>query len=340
MVRGAASIERTTPTIAAAAERSERAESLRRQTVEPVRIGAEDIQSRPDRVSVDARDRTDRTTQRIASDESNAVTPASISAAGRDGIDRSRTRDDDTRRDRSSADSDAGRDLTTTTSLRTETDRSTFRQPGSTAARSETTLTTESIRTSSYPRSSRDSSSQIIINGNNNVIVQGDVTTTHPRPYIPPRRITSISLISTSPYWYSYGGSFVYSWSSRSCGLVAVVPYYDYYGVTYYYPSYHRRFLFVSLGGYWPSYRHVRYYWYAHPYHWYGSQVVAPKPTTPITRNTYLPIRRRPLAASRRLPSATIIATPRPRMISAMFAPGWRPNRRQLMCRTLRRRRT
>jgi len=40
----------------------------------------------------------------------------------------------------------------------------------------------------------------------------------------------------------------------------------------YFYPYYHRKYLFVSLGGYWPTgYRYVRYYWYGcHPYQWYG----------------------------------------------------------------------
>jgi tetratricopeptide (TPR) repeat protein len=40
----------------------------------------------------------------------------------------------------------------------------------------------------------------------------------------------------------------------------------------YVYPYYHRRYVFVSLGGYWPThYRYVRYYWYGwHPYEWYG----------------------------------------------------------------------
>ncbi len=38
------------------------------------------------------------------------------------------------------------------------------------------------------------------------------------------------------------------------------------------YPYYHRKYVFISLGGYWPSdYSYVRYYWYGwHPYVWYG----------------------------------------------------------------------
>ena len=45
----------------------------------------------------------------------------------------------------------------------------------------------------------------------------------------------------------------------------------------YVYPYYHRKYVFVSLGGYWPShYSHIRYYWYGyHPYQWYGYQPVA-----------------------------------------------------------------
>jgi tetratricopeptide (TPR) repeat protein len=40
-------------------------------------------------------------------------------------------------------------------------------------------------------------------------------------------------------------------------------------------PFYHRKYVFVSLGGWWPAYRHVRYYWYGwHPYRWYGSYPV------------------------------------------------------------------
>lgn len=37
------------------------------------------------------------------------------------------------------------------------------------------------------------------------------------------------------------------------------------------YPYYHRKYVFVSIGGYWPSYQDMRYYWYGyHPYQWYG----------------------------------------------------------------------
>jgi tetratricopeptide (TPR) repeat protein len=43
------------------------------------------------------------------------------------------------------------------------------------------------------------------------------------------------------------------------------------YSFGYFWPYYHRRFIFISLGGYWPSYTYRRYYWYGcHPYRWYG----------------------------------------------------------------------
>lgn len=39
----------------------------------------------------------------------------------------------------------------------------------------------------------------------------------------------------------------------------------------YVYPRYHRKYVFVSVGGWWPSYDYQRYYWYGyHPYRWYG----------------------------------------------------------------------
>jgi len=43
------------------------------------------------------------------------------------------------------------------------------------------------------------------------------------------------------------------------------------------YPYYHRRYVFVSLGGYWPThYRYIRYYWYpSHCYDWCGYSPVA-----------------------------------------------------------------
>ena len=48
------------------------------------------------------------------------------------------------------------------------------------------------------------------------------------------------------------------------------------YTVSYVYPNYHRRYMFVSVGGYWPSYSYARYYWYGcHPYVWYGAAPTA-----------------------------------------------------------------
>ena len=43
------------------------------------------------------------------------------------------------------------------------------------------------------------------------------------------------------------------------------------------YPYYHRKYIFVSLGGYWPTgYRYVRYHWYpSHFYNWYGYDPIA-----------------------------------------------------------------
>ena len=50
-----------------------------------------------------------------------------------------------------------------------------------------------------------------------------------------------------------------------------------YFSWRYFYPYYHRKYLFISLGGYWPSWCHYRrYYWYGcHPHHWYGYYPVA-----------------------------------------------------------------
>ncbi|MCU0915268.1 MAG: hypothetical protein MUC88_11990 [Planctomycetes bacterium] len=47
--------------------------------------------------------------------------------------------------------------------------------------------------------------------------------------------------------------------------------------VHYVWPYYHRKYVFVSLGGWWPSYYpYTRYYWYGyHPYVWYGYYPVA-----------------------------------------------------------------
>ncbi len=64
--------------------------------------------------------------------------------------------------------------------------------------------------------------------------------------------------------WPSYSFRLSYSWGS-------------YHTYSHFYPWYHRKYVFVSLGGYWPShYRYSRYYWYGyHPYYWYGYSPVA-----------------------------------------------------------------
>lgn len=70
--------------------------------------------------------------------------------------------------------------------------------------------------------------------------------------YYPSRRIF---------YWVSWPNccrSICYTWG-------------PYYSFGSFWPYYHRRFIFISLGGYWPSYTYRRYYWYGyHPYRWYG----------------------------------------------------------------------
>ena len=54
--------------------------------------------------------------------------------------------------------------------------------------------------------------------------------------------------------------------------------------VHYVYPYYHRRYVFVSLGGFWPDYSCVRYYWYpSHSFVWYGYDPVAQE----ISSDTY-----------------------------------------------------
>ncbi len=69
------------------------------------------------------------------------------------------------------------------------------------------------------------------------------------------------------PVYYSYG------------------PYYGFHCV---YPYYHRKYVFVSLGGYWPtSYSYLRYYWYGwHPYVWHGYYPV-PRQASSDTYNYY-----------------------------------------------------
>jgi len=56
----------------------------------------------------------------------------------------------------------------------------------------------------------------------------------------------------------------------------------------YVYPYYRRRYLFVSLGGFWPSdYLYLRYYWYpAHYFYWYGYEPI-PRELPGDTYNYY-----------------------------------------------------
>jgi hypothetical protein len=58
---------------------------------------------------------------------------------------------------------------------------------------------------------------------------------------------------------------------------------------TYVHPFYHRKYLFVSLGGWWPTdYSYMRYYWYNyHPYEWYGYYPVPQEVYTGSTNNYY-----------------------------------------------------
>jgi hypothetical protein len=74
--------------------------------------------------------------------------------------------------------------------------------------------------------------------------------------------------------WPRYYYPVYYSWGARST-------------FSYVYPYYHRKYIFVSLGGYWPSYRYARYYWYGyHPYEWYGYYPIA-REVTGDTHNYY-----------------------------------------------------
>ena len=159
-------------------------------------------------------------------------------------------------------------------------------------------------RDSGIRRSRRtENETTVVINNNNNVVVQGNVTETYHRPQIGTRHLThEISHYRHRPRWKSHGGIyFSFTWSNRSCGRVAYLPYRyhhswcdypvsyaPYYGLSFYYPRYHRRFIYVSIGGYWPSwYRYRRYYWYGcHPYYWYGPTIIR-EPYQNVTYNTY-----------------------------------------------------
>jgi tetratricopeptide (TPR) repeat protein len=68
-----------------------------------------------------------------------------------------------------------------------------------------------------------------------------------------------------------------YFWVSYGCGPS--------WNFTYVHPFYHRKYIFVSLGGWWPEYSCVRYYWYNyHPFEWYGFY---PVPQEVYGGNTY-----------------------------------------------------
>lgn len=78
---------------------------------------------------------------------------------------------------------------------------------------------------------------------------------------------------------YSY-----YDYHHRLCHRVIWPSYYFTIGYSfgphfyydYVYPYYHRKYVFISLGGYWPYYPYMRYYWYGyHPYVWYGYYPIA-----------------------------------------------------------------
>jgi Tfp pilus assembly protein PilF len=102
-----------------------------------------------------------------------------------------------------------------------------------------------------------------------------------------------------------YGGYSYYGWSPvvyepAVCTSVAYGPVWpsDYraiyygcgpqYAVSYVYPAYHRRYVFMSVGGYWPSYSYARYYWYdCHPWYWYGAEPVAYQVGGGDTNNYY-----------------------------------------------------
>lgn len=131
-----------------------------------------------------------------------------------------------------------------------------------------------------------ENTSQIVINGDNNVIVQGNITTHRPRPYISPR-LYGRDVFNPHRHrsWHDHGWYFSFGWSSSSCGRVIWAPYRSHWGFSYYYPRYHRKYVFVSVGGFWPtSYRYRRYYWYGcHPNYWYGTHIIE----QPVVQNTY-----------------------------------------------------
>jgi tetratricopeptide (TPR) repeat protein len=121
------------------------------------------------------------------------------------------------------------------------------------------------------------------------VIIQGNAHHDRPRPYIAPRLYHHDISHYHHDHWRNHGTYFSFGWYSGSCGNVIWAPYHSYWGFSYYYPHYHRKYVFVSIGGYWPtSYRYRRYYWYGcHPHYWYGTHIIAEEPVVYNTYNTY-----------------------------------------------------
>jgi len=175
------------------------------------------------------------------------------------------------------------------------------------AAQSRTAVSRQTLTSRPEPEAapSRQPQPKIVINNNNTVIVENNVSSTHVRPLLPRHLAGDISYVHRDPHWYKHhdsGSRFYFSfvWSTASCGRVIYLPYtYCHswchypagtcFGLSYYYPAYHRRFIFVSIGGYWPSwYRYHRYYWYGcHPYYWYGPDIVYYPVSSGNTYNTY-----------------------------------------------------
>jgi hypothetical protein len=165
------------------------------------------------------------------------------------------------------------------------------------------TIANNTERSSHRPRH-RDRGRDITVDVdiNNTVVVKGKPTRSHYRPYITRHLWHDISYVHHRPDWYSHNGFyFSFGWSGNTCGRVVYLPYTYYhswyhptvyyktpcYGLSYYYPRYHRKYVFVSVGGYWPSYRCRRYYWYGcHPNYWYGSYILT-EPTRYVTYNIY-----------------------------------------------------
>jgi tetratricopeptide (TPR) repeat protein len=83
--------------------------------------------------------------------------------------------------------------------------------------------------------------------------------------------------------YYPYGRIFYWvTWPD--CYYPIYYTWGPWYDVGYFWPYYHRRYVFVSLGGYWPDYNCMRYYWYGYqPYTWYGYY----PPDNIVSGNTY-----------------------------------------------------